>query len=37
MADELAKEHTSLRDVDEADGIDAADPAAAAARACVTW
>ena len=31
-ADELAKEHTTLRDVAEADGIDAADPAMAEAR-----
>ena len=35
-ADALAKEHTSLRDVAEADGIDAADLAASEARACVT-
>ena len=35
-ADELAKQHTTLRDVAEAEGIDAADPAAAETRACVT-
>ena len=34
--DELAKQHTSWRDVAEAEGIDAADPAAAEAAACLT-
>jgi hypothetical protein len=35
-ADTLAQQHTSLRDVAEGTGVEAADPAAAAARACVS-
>jgi hypothetical protein len=35
-ADALAQEHTTLRSVAEAEGVDAADPAAGTARACVS-